>query len=261
MGGLEMLVRCADDQAETDQRTVVCAVRTPFPQPPSNSPKRSQPPQVTTGCAWVQKGNWAATTQQRHGLFWRPFTHRLRVFKSVQVQVIVHGEVRFQVLGVKQKQWGSTSSREDGGWGQRSDKDQQMSPPPHEGRAQSKQQQIKKSKVEQCVFLMLNWMLLPRSRESAGSHYESAWSSPEAERTWHFICLPSSDHTSQSDSPALDDDRSEMQPADWPTEAPLHSTEQGRGSGEGVAGSSAAPEERKPTNGVCVGVCSDFHLR
>ena len=73
---------------------------------------------------------------------------------------------------------------------------------------------------------------MPRSRERVGSHYESAWSSPEAERTWHFIRLPSSDHTSQSDSPAPDDDRREMQPADWPTEAPLRSTERPRDSGE-----------------------------
>lgn len=224
-----------------------------LPPASSNSPKRSQPPEVTTHSAWVQKGNWAATTQQRHGLFWRPFTHRLRFFKSMQVQVIVHGEVRFQVLGVKQKQWGSTSSREDAGWGQWSDKDQQMSLPPHEDGPQSKEQQIKKTKVEQCVFLMLNWMLLPRSRESVGSHYESAWSSPEAEQTWHFICLPSSDHTSQSDSPALDDDTSEMQPADWPTEAPLYSTNKEEAAEGGVVGSSAAPE-RKPTNGMCVWV-------
>lgn len=98
---------------------------------------------------------------------------------------------------------------------------------------QRQKKKKKREKVERRVFLMLNRMLLPRSRASAGSHHESDWSSPEAERTWHFICLPSSDRTSQSDSPALDDDRGETQPADWPMEAPLHSTEQGRGRGEG----------------------------
>lgn len=208
-----------------------------LPPASSNSPQEESAPSSHNRFRVGSERQLASdNTTKRHGLLWWPFTHRLRVFKSMQVQVIVHGEVRFQVLGVKRKQWGSTSSREDGGWGQWSDKDRQMSLSPHEGRPQSRQQQIKKTKVEQCVFLMLNWMLLPWSRESFGSHYESAWSSPEAERTWHFICLLSSDHTSQSDSPALDDDRSEMQPADWPTEAPLHSTEQGRGSGEGGGG-------------------------
>lgn len=88
---------------------------------------------------------------------------------------------------------------------------------------------------------MLNWMLLPLSRVSVGSHYKAAWSSPEAKQTWHFICLPSSDHTSQSLPPALADDRGGMQPADWLVEAPVNNTEQGRGrEGGGRAGLSAA---------------------
>lgn len=245
-----MLFRCADEQAErglwSSQNTVRfewCSFNcthpdlcTPFPQPPPTPPKRSQPPQVTTDSAWVQRGNWPATTQQR-GIVCSD-GHSLTASES-------SNPCRYKLSYMER--WDSKSSV----WNENSE-DQPLPERmegedsgvtktsrclcPHEGRPQSRQQQIKKTKVEQCVFLMLNWMLLSRSRESVGSHYESAWSSPEAEQTWHFICLPSSDHTSQSDSPALDDDRSEMQPADWPTEAPLHSTEQGRGSREGGGG-------------------------
>lgn len=134
-----------------------------------------------------------------------------------------------------------------------------MSGSPHEGGPQSKQQRVKKASVFSRCW---NRTLLPQSRASAGSHYECAWSSPEAERTWRFICLPSSDHTSQSASPALDDDRREMQPADWPSEAPLHSAEQGRGSGErgGVGVFCSTSEERKPTDGGCVWVCDQIQI-
>ena len=85
-------------------------------------------------------------------------------------------------------------------------------------------------------FPELNWMLLPLSRASVGSHYKAACLSPEAEQTWHFICLPSSDHTSQSLPPALADDRRGMQPADWLLGAPVDNTEQGRGREGGGGG-------------------------
>lgn len=95
--------------------------------------------------------------------------------------------------------------------------------------------------VEPCVFLMLNWMLLPPSRASVGSHYKAARLSPEAEQTWHFICLPSSDHTSQSLPPALADDRGWMQPAYWLAVNKEEESEERRHSGRlGGGGGSAA---------------------
>ncbi len=110
---------------------------------------------------------------------------------------------------------------------------------------------------------MLNWMLLPLSRASVGSHYKAARLSPEAEQTWHFICLPSSDHISQSLPPALADDRSGMQPADWLVDAPVNNTEQGRGregggGGGGGRGLLLAESSVNPQN-VCI-LCMDVSI-
>lgn len=106
---------------------------------------------------------------------------------------------------------------------------------------------------------MLNWMLLPLNRVSVGSHYKAAWSSQEAKQTWHFICLPSSDRTSQSLPPALADDRGGMQPADWLVEAPVNNTEQGRGREGGGRGGCLQPKSSINLQTVCI-LCMDVRV-
>ena len=83
----------------------------------------------------------------------RPSTHRLRVFKSMKVQVIVHGGERFQKAALRCKidSEGSTCSREDGRWAQGSDRaHQQRSLSPHEGRPESSRQNRKKTTQKRC---------------------------------------------------------------------------------------------------------------
>lgn len=209
-------------------------------------PPRRVSPLESQCITWVfSEGDQAATTQQR-SMGYASDGPSLTASESsnpcrYKLSYMENPNPRCKI---DRKSKGSTCSREDGWWGRESDRAHQCSLSPHEARLQSNRSRFKLKKRWSPAFSsMLNWMLLPLSRVSVGSHYEAALLSPEAERTWHFICLQSSDHTSQSLLSALADDRGEMQPTDWLTEAPVNSTEQGRGreeEGGGVCSITAA---------------------
>lgn len=230
-----------------------------LPPASSNSPKEeSAPSSHNRFRVGSERQLGSDNTTKRHGLLRRPFTHRLRVFKSMQVQVIVHGEVRFQVLGAKQKQWGSTSSREDGGWGQWSDKEQQMSLSPHEGRPQSQQQQIKKTKVEQCV----SWCWIGCYCPGAERALVPIMNLPGLPQRLSGPGISSAfrAQTTQANPILQHWMMTEVRCSLLIGLRKLHSIVRNKeeAAERGVVGSSAAPEEHKPTNGVCGGVWFQF---